>query len=119
MDSSSFPIDRNHLDDISGGDRQFEAELMQEFVSSARRLLADLERAIETGDVAAAQMAVHTLKGSCRSLGAAPMAEPCFEIERMTRTASLEGAADHLREARARYRELCAFIEKTWNVKAA
>ena len=119
MDPSSFPIDRTHLDDISGGDRQFEEELMQEFVSSTRGLLSDLARAIESGDVAAAQMAAHTLKGSCRSLGAGPMAEPCFEIELMSREGSLEGASDYLSEIHARYRALCAFIEKTWNVKAA
>lgn len=119
MDPTSVPIDRTHLDDISGGDREFEADLMQEFVSSSRSLLSDLARAIECNDLAAAQMAAHTLKGSCRSLGAGPMAEPCFEIERMAREGSLEGAADHLSVIHARYRVLSAFIEKTWNVRAA
>jgi HPt (histidine-containing phosphotransfer) domain-containing protein len=115
----SLPIDREHLEDISGGDREFEAELMQEFVSSTPTLLSDLEQAIKEGDHAAAQMAAHTIKGSCRSLGAGPMAEPCLEIELSAREGSLEGAMGHFAEICAHYRVLCAFIEKTWNVKAA
>lgn len=119
MDQSSPLIDREHLEDISGGDREFEAELMQEFVSSTPTLLSDLERAIEKDDLAAAQMAAHTIKGSCRSLGAGAMAEPCLKIEQSAREGSLEGATVHFAEICTHYRALCVYIEKTWNVKAA
>lgn len=119
MDPASPPIDRTHLGDISGGDQEFEAELMQEFVSSTPALLSDLERAIRTRDLRAAQMAAHTLKGSCRSLGAGVMAEPCAEIEQNARRGSLDGAPAHFREICAHYRELCVYIQKTWNVNAA
>ncbi|MCA9728264.1 MAG: Hpt domain-containing protein [Candidatus Eisenbacteria bacterium] len=119
MDQSNTLIDHSHLEDVSGGDREFEAELMQEFVGSTPRLISDLAQAIVVGDVKRVEISSHTIKGSCRSLGAVLMADPCFQIEKAAREGSLENAPELLQQVQQQFDALCHYIERTWNVKAA
>lgn len=113
------PIDHAHLTEMSGGDKEFEAELMQEFLNSTPHLLENLRRAIQQGARKDAELSAHTLKGSCRSLGANAMAEPCYEIESMARSGDLTGATEKEREATKRFEILRQYIVGHWNVNAA
>ncbi len=119
QDQSMSPIDHAHLEDMSGGDTEFETELMQEFMRVTPPLISNLETAISANDIDSIERVAHTLKGSCRSLGAAFMAEPCAQLESDARSNSLNQPAELLAETQRRYDNLCAYIQKTWNVKAA
>lgn len=116
---SGSPIDHDHLTDMSQGDVVFEAELMQEFLRATPDLLARLESAIECDDRKTAEMVSHTLKGSCRSLGARPMSDPCEALEAIARSGDLSQAGDLCAEIHAHYDALRAYIARTWDVKAA
>ena len=120
MDSEmSPPIDRAHLTEMTGGDTEFEAELMQEFLNSAPGLIQSLETALENNDMKALEMAAHTLKGSCRSLGAMVMSNPCEELEEMGRQGSASGFEPFLKEVQDHYAVAHAYILQAWNLKAA
>lgn len=113
------PLDAAHLSEMSGDDREFECELLQEFLNSTPPIIEKMEQAVTGGDLRSVQLHAHTLKGSCRSLGANPMAEPCETIEALARSGDLVDAPGHCEEVRARFDELRLFLEQTWDLKAA
>lgn len=77
-------LDQKTLDELRdsvGGDAEFLAELVDEFVADAPRQIASLRTAASTGDAAVASRAAHTLKGTSRTFGAAALAGLCQEAE--------------------------------------
>ncbi|MDM7916088.1 MAG: response regulator, partial [Candidatus Eisenbacteria bacterium] len=69
------PLDRSRLEEVSGGDSEFERELLQEFLTGAPKLLAQAQAAAGGVDVPVGMRAAHTLKGSAASVGAVPLSE--------------------------------------------
>jgi len=86
-------------------------ELVELFVADARQQVRALEAALSGGDVRSLERSAHTLKSSSASLGATQMSALCFELERLGRAGSLEGAADLVREVSKAYREACEALE--------
>jgi len=76
-------FDVGRLTEISDGERDFELELAGEFVSQAWAMHGELTRAHERGDADALRRAAHTLKGSCRTVGAEGVADAAAELERV------------------------------------
>ena len=77
-------LDRQTLDELRhsvGGDAEFLAELVDEFVADAPRQIASLRVAVSTGDAVVARRVAHTLKGTSRTFGAAALAALCQEAE--------------------------------------
>ena len=117
MDSS--PIDTKHLTDMSGGDTAFEIELLNEFLDCTPPLIEDLGNAIGSGNLRTAQISAHTLKGSCRSLGAFGMSDPCEALESMARNGNLEGAEDLHQQITDEFERVKEFTIETWGLDAA
>lgn len=117
--AQNTPIDRNHLTEMTGGDVEFEAELMQEFLSSVPGLIASVEAAIAAHNMKDLEMAAHTLKGSCRSLGAMILSNPCEKLETIARQGSGEDSMPSVEEIHKLYQETHEYIMQEWNVKAA
>ena len=113
------PIDHEHLSDMSAGDTEFEAELMEEFLKVTPGLLSQLGAAIRSEDCAAIEQTAHTLKGSCRSLGARPMSNPCDALETMARSGESVGALELYGEVQRHFSTLSNYIAMTWDVRAA
>ena len=65
---------------------------MDLYVENAPQLIDAIRRAIAAGDAPALQRSAHTLKGSSASLGAQRMAALCFELEKLGRDGTVEGA---------------------------
>ena len=91
-------LDSRALDELRanvGGDPEFVAELIDEFLEDAPRQLESLRTAASAGDAEAARRAAHTLKGNARTFGAAELAARCLEAE----SAAAEGdlATVHVR----------------------
>ncbi|MCA9755705.1 MAG: Hpt domain-containing protein [Candidatus Eisenbacteria bacterium] len=119
MNDSRCPIDHEHLTDMSAGDTEFETELMQEFLRVTPPLIEQVENALATGDLPTVERAAHTLKGSCRSLGARPMSDPCETLEKMARAGETTGANEVVQNIQAYFDVLTDYITKTWGVRAA
>jgi CheY-like chemotaxis protein/HPt (histidine-containing phosphotransfer) domain-containing protein len=65
------PVDWAQVRRVSGGDRQFVAELTTTFVASSAAALGQIDAALENFDFESLQRAAHSLKGAAGSVGAA------------------------------------------------
>jgi HPt (histidine-containing phosphotransfer) domain-containing protein len=83
-------IDREYLSEISGGDSDFEKELVATFLDSAPGLIHEFRSALIANDAKAAVHTTHTLKGSSRSIGANPFALTCEAAEKAAREEDLD-----------------------------
>jgi HPt (histidine-containing phosphotransfer) domain-containing protein len=91
------PLDTRTLHELCanvGDDPAFVAELIDEFVEEAPRLLQSLREATTTGEAETARRAAHTLKGNARTFGAEGLASLCLEAE----TAAAAGDLDSVRQ---------------------
>ena len=86
-------FDFARLADISGGDPEFEREILSDYVEQNRTLFDDLDRALAAGDAVSLRRAAHTLKGSSRTVGAEAVASIASEIEVLATSGNLAAAA--------------------------
>ena len=97
MTDQESPLDARTLDELRasvGDDQAFVAELIDEFVAEAPRLIQTMREATTTGEAEVARRAAHTLKGNARTFGAAGLASLCLEAE----TAAAAGDLDTVRQ---------------------
>jgi HPt (histidine-containing phosphotransfer) domain-containing protein len=80
MDGASV-FDADRLRDTYGLDPEAEREVLAEFLMAAPARMERMRAAIEGEDATATGLEAHTLKGSCRMLGADALAAICEEIE--------------------------------------
>jgi HPt (histidine-containing phosphotransfer) domain-containing protein len=86
-----------------GGDREKMRKYAFLFVSSAREALAEIDAALERGDMAAVGAVAHRVKSSARAVGASGFASLCEEIEGQAgRPAQARALAARLRVQLAR-----------------
>lgn len=78
-----------------------DADLFREFVGfydeDSRKLIAQIEDAIKSGDAAQLQHAAHSLKGVAANLGAMRVVEAAFSLEKTGKSGTLENSASELR----------------------
>lgn len=80
-DQELSPLDRARLASVSGGDGEFERELLETFVEDARAHAATLAAAVAAKDREAARRAAHAVKGSARNIGAPRIASVAAALE--------------------------------------
>ena len=93
MTELSGTLDMGRLDELRdsvGGDHEFFAELVDEFVADAPVQLEALRAALSSGDADSARRAAHTLKGTSRTFGAETLASLCQEVESAAAAGDLE-----------------------------
>lgn len=105
---SDKPIDISHLQEISGGDEDFEQMIIQEFIETSAELLEELQTAVEDGDIIEIQSIAHNLKGCSRNVGAGPFAEVCLAIENQVRSENPE-VEDLMENLRERWQDVADF----------
>jgi HPt (histidine-containing phosphotransfer) domain-containing protein len=86
-------MDTEYLSEVSGGDIEFEKELIQAFLDAAPGLIQSCVEAIAANDVPKVIYASHTLKGSSRSIGAKQFAQIAEEVEKAAREGEMETCA--------------------------
>jgi PAS domain S-box-containing protein len=75
--------------ELGGGDPAIVVELIDLFLHDTSSLLADMRQALSDDDPCAVRRAAHTLKASSASLGAAPLAARCHELELLAQSERL------------------------------
>ncbi len=110
-------LDREAAITRAGGDEELARELATIYLTESPRWIADLERALSTGDREGFVRAAHTLKGSVDHWGARRARELAFGLERAgrealpaARPAELDALIGELEELR---RELEDFVGST------
>lgn len=112
---SLSPLDRDFLDELLDGDREFGGELLQAFSDSTDHWLAQASQACATGDVPQAVRAFHTLKGSAASVGLIAVRSLARDLELLSKEQRLSLCGPQLPELRSRVqtgrRLLAEFLE--------
>ena len=90
LDSAAIENLRRMVD----GDLEFLAELIDTFLSTTARLMAELHQALEQGDAASFERAAHSFKSNAATFGAMALADLCRELELQGKAGSLNGVAE-------------------------
>ncbi len=109
----------DYLNEITGGDAEFCAELLGEFLSQTPELIARLEQAIEAGDAPQVRQVAHTLKGSARSIGADSFAQYAAQLENLGRSGELSEAPQAIQQLRAAWSQLQPYLQSAIEQSAA
>ncbi|PIK91652.1 histidine kinase [Synechococcus sp. 65AY6Li] len=78
-----YPIDAAYLDRVTGGDRQFQRELLQVFVQDCQNQLPHLRQAVTKGDPEELRKVAHRLKGASANVGAHAFSQAARELEHL------------------------------------
>lgn len=107
-------LDRAALDalaEMTGGDPEFLAELIDTFLADGPALLGAMETAAAGDDAATLRRAAHTLKSNARTFGAMTLGAVCQEIEERGATSNLDGITGLIERARGEYPAVVAALE--------
>jgi PAS domain S-box-containing protein len=99
-------IDWTYLNAVSDGDRGFEDQLVQAFLTSAKSSLERLDTSIGESDFESATHAAHTLKGSSRSVGVLRIAKLAEATEAAAKGGQFDLVARGLTLLRDQFAEL-------------
>jgi HPt (histidine-containing phosphotransfer) domain-containing protein len=94
-DAGGNPLQENAvatLWEIAGGSIDLFRELIDEYVSTARQLVADIERGLAANDVEETERAAHSLKGSSSMMGAHLVQKASQAIEQAASSGDLAAA---------------------------
>lgn len=83
------PIDGERLEEATGGDAEFTAELLTAFVDDSATRLALLAQAVSDRRMDAVAAEAHTIKGSSANVGASRMQQLASRIEAAARRADV------------------------------
>jgi HPt (histidine-containing phosphotransfer) domain-containing protein len=112
MTRDAVILDRLRLRDLTDGDAEFERELLETFVASARVLLAELRAGLMARNAAAVAKDAHSLKGVSLNVGATSLAKCAAEIEMAARAGNIEPIDVTLEQLRSEERALWAELAR-------
>ncbi|MFS8911255.1 response regulator [Synechococcus sp. H60.3] len=78
-----YPIDAAYLERVTGGDRQFQRELLQVFVQDGQDQLPRLRQALAAGNAEDLRKIAHRLKGASANVGANAFCQVARELEHL------------------------------------
>ncbi len=91
------------LDEVTGGDIEFLAELVETFLEDAPNLMAELQQAIEASNAGEVRRLAHSLKGNGREFGATDFTNLCADLEHQAADGNLADAQGLLNEIQAEF----------------
>jgi PAS domain S-box-containing protein len=93
-------VDMNALRKLTGGDTEFERELVETFVSSGDQCLADIASALRVRDFDTIGKRAHALKGASANIHAGDLAAAASTLENAARQNSVDQIDSLVRELR-------------------
>ncbi len=105
-------FDFAQLDAITGGDAEFEQEVLVEYLNSAPNDMVKIRGAIAAGDASATSAAAHALKGASATIGAKGFAAIALELEQAGKRGELTGAPRVLERLDAEFAGLEALLKE-------
>lgn len=98
-------IDWDYLATLSGGDREFEQELLQTFVEDAQLRLTSLVAALTSGNLDQVKRDAHHLKGASANVGITAIKNVAAQLEQQVTLAAAQPLVNQLQE-------LCAAVAR-------
>ena len=105
-------LNYDYLNEIAGGDTEFIAELLGDFVSQTPALMEQIATALAQGDAATVGRVAHALKGSARAIGADELAAIAFELEQAGKQGNLTDAPNALHRLQTYWQSLEAYLQE-------
>jgi HPt (histidine-containing phosphotransfer) domain-containing protein len=105
------PVDIAHLRRYTFGDQALEREILSLFVMQLPETMGILRSADSQKDW---KVATHTLKGSCRAVGAFRLGDIAQEAESLTFSAHSEACKDAIVRIEEAASEACAFLRRAY-----
>lgn len=99
-------FDQEQLQQLAGGDKSFEKELLQMFVVDTENSLSQLASAISMADPSAVQSLAHYIKGASANVGAVGMSKIAAQLESLAKTGNLTPAPASLRQLQLLHEEV-------------
>jgi HPt (histidine-containing phosphotransfer) domain-containing protein len=119
MHDSPDRMDFDRLQEISGGDPDFEREVLEAFVAETSDQLAIAQARLELGDADAASHEAHAMRGVALNVGARAFAQLIAEIEALSRDGELAAARAALSRAHLEFDELRSTLRQYLRGRAA
>ncbi len=104
-------FDDAQLEAITGGDTDFEREVLEEYLQSAPGDLQRLRTAIAANDAKATGAAAHAIKGASATIGAKGFAAIALQLEQIGKQERMAEAAATLARLEAEYAELAVRLK--------
>ncbi|MCS7208180.1 MAG: Hpt domain-containing protein [Fimbriimonadales bacterium] len=105
-------LNYDYLNEITGGDVEFIAELLSDFLAQTPELIAQIAAAVAQGDADSLGKAAHALKGSARAIGADEFAQLAFELEQAGKQGNLTDAPNALQRLQAYWQSLAEYLQQ-------
>ncbi len=83
--TTSSPVDFDHLMNMTDGDREFAAELIGMYRIDTRQRLEILDTALAGEDWSRVEREAHTIKGASSNMGTGRVRELAYELEKLGR----------------------------------
>jgi HPt (histidine-containing phosphotransfer) domain-containing protein len=109
--SASVPVDIEHLRRYTFGDQALEKEILSLFLGQLPDTLAALPKAASQRDW---KVAAHTLKGSCRAVGAFRLGDIAQDAERLVFSSGPEARAAAIAQLEEAAAEARDFIQAVY-----
>ncbi len=96
-------VDSSRLRDLAQGDAALARGLIETFIESGRRALADIRAGMANGDAALVRRAAHTLNGSSANMGARTLQQAAAALERAAQAQPTAGLQELSRALSERF----------------
>ena len=104
-------FDFAQLDAITGGDVDFEREVLEEYLNTAPLDVAGIQAAVHAGDAGTTDAMAHSLKGASATIGATGLAAIALQLEHAGKRGELTGLAPVIARLDAEFAELCTLLQ--------
>jgi PAS domain S-box-containing protein len=112
-DTPRTEVDMNALRELTGGDAEFERELVETFVSSGDQCLSEILSALRTCDFETIGKRAHALKGASANIHASGLAAAASSLEKAARLSSVREIDGLVRELTEKLQAVNAQLLKT------
>ena len=99
-------FDLEQLEQLAGGDKVFEKELLQMFLGDTENSLSQLATAISMENQIAVQELAHYIKGASANVGATGISRAAAKLEMSAKRGNLRTAVASLRQLQALHQEI-------------
>lgn len=102
----------DYLHQISGGNLEFEQELLQSLVETLPVHINSLRHHIEVANISAIKQEAHCIKGACGSVGANEAANFAAKIEHFAEANQLQNISIWFSKLESSFKQICSFVER-------
>ena len=109
----SAPVDLTALNEVTGGDADFAADLVESYLVSSGELLTQVQDCYARGDRHRLARAIHQLAGASANVYAGPLSELCSDLERAAETATAVQLEQHIARVAAELARVTDVLSST------